>query len=266
MLLQVNVDPSEPARAAANVLDGWKRHQVVHIQARSLRPEQVRAFYDELIPSIGTPHFLAEDVRAGGRTAQRTGELWMEVRYDPTFPDAYRHTANAQPLHTDGSYIRDFPNASLMCCVRNAGSGGETTFITAEDVVQALEKEDPALLRDLERIPMPHERSGDRRVHPVIRKESGVYWVNWNYYCVAPDAPEEAVALRQRFFDYLKDSSAIAERTIPVKLHTGDAIVWKDDRLLHGRNAFQATAASERFLWKCCVDVGAFPERAQGVA
>jgi alpha-ketoglutarate-dependent taurine dioxygenase len=43
-----------------------------------------------------------------------------------------------------------------------------------------------------------------------------------------------------------------------VKLRPGDAVVWKDERVLHGRNAFRATEASERFLWKCAVDVGVF--------
>jgi len=45
---------------------------------------------------------------------------------------------------------------------------------------------------------------------------------------------------------------------VPIKLAPGDAVVWKDERLLHGRNAFQADKMGERFLWKCAVDVGVF--------
>src|SRR3546814_11115164 len=80
-----------------------------------------------------------EDEILGSRDQQRTGEIWMEVRYDPQHPDAYRHSANAQPLHTDGSYIPSFPNATLMACVANAGAGGETTFIDADDLVRSEE-------------------------------------------------------------------------------------------------------------------------------
>ena len=92
----------------------------------------------------------------------------MEVRYDPKHPDAYRHSANAQPLHTDGSYIPEFPNATLMACVANSGTGGETTFIDGEDVVTALKAEAPELLVQLQGRMLPHARSGDRRDARVI--------------------------------------------------------------------------------------------------
>ena len=48
----------------------------------------------------------------------------MDVRYDSNIKDAYRHSSNPQPLHTDGSYNPDFPNATLMCCISNSASGG----------------------------------------------------------------------------------------------------------------------------------------------
>ncbi len=203
--------------------------------------------YDTLLPRIGTPHYLAEDVRAGDRSVQRTGELWMEVRYDPAFPDAYRHSLNAQPLHTDGSYIPSFPNATLMCCVANAAQGGETVFLTAEALVESLRRERPELLAELESMVMPHARSGDRRELPVIRREGGELRLNWNYYCVAADCGPEVTALRERLFSYLRESPAVRAAIVPVKLAPGDAVVWKDERLLHGRNAFAATEIGERF-------------------
>ena len=68
-------------------------------------PENVRNFYESVGKKIGKLHHLAEDVSQGDRDNQRTNEIWMEVRYDSKFPDAYRHSSNPQPLHTDGSYI-----------------------------------------------------------------------------------------------------------------------------------------------------------------
>lgn len=61
---------------------------------------------------------------------------------------------------------------------------------------------------------------------------------------------------RQQFFDYLRDSVAVRSALVPIRLMPGDAVVWKDDRMLHGRNAFPI--GGERFLWKCAVDVGVF--------
>jgi alpha-ketoglutarate-dependent taurine dioxygenase len=239
------------------VREAWRSALVVTIRP-TRKLDDVRATYDALLPRIGTPHYLAEDVRAGSRDVQRTGELWMEVRYDPAVPDAYRHSQNAQPLHTDGSYIPSFPNATLMCCIANPVEGGETVFVTAEALVSALEAERADLLDALMTIPIPHARSGDRRVRTVIRREGDAYRVNWNYYCVAQDCDERTGELREKLFTYLRESPAVCAAIVPIKLSPGDAVVWKDERLLHGRNSFVATATSERFLWKCAVDVDVF--------
>jgi alpha-ketoglutarate-dependent taurine dioxygenase len=258
VLTHVTLDPARLDDTALAVRRAWRESLVVVTRPAAPVPD-VRATYDALLPKIGTPHYLAEDVRAGDRSVQRTGELWMEVRYDPAFPDAYRHSPNAQPLHTDGSYIPAFPNATLMCCVANADRGGETVFITAEALVEALRRERPELLAELEAVTMPHARSGDRRALPVIRRGAeGELRLNWNYYCVAADCGPEAAALRERFFAYLQGSEAVRAALVPVKLAPGDGVVWKDERVLHGRNAFVAAAAGERFLWKCAVDVDVF--------
>ena len=257
MLGTVSLDPGDLATAAAQVREKWRHDLVVAIRA-AVPISDVRATYDELLPRIGTPHFLAEDVRIGARDVQRSGELWFEVRYDPAFPDAYRHSPNAQPLHTDGSYIPTFPNATLMCCVANAEQGGETVFLGAEALVAILEAEAPDLLDALQTVTIPHARSGDRRELPVIRCEAGTLHLNWNYYCVAPDVGATVAALRERFFGFLRDSPGVRQALVTVKLRPGDAVLWKDERVLHGRNAFVARDTSERFLWKCAIDVGVF--------
>ena len=53
---------------------------------------------------------------------------------------------------------------------------------------------------------------------------------------------------RQQFFDYLRDSVAVRSALVPIRLMPCDAVVWKDDRMLHGRNAFVADRPGERFL------------------
>jgi alpha-ketoglutarate-dependent taurine dioxygenase len=258
VLSAVLFDPAKPKGAAAAVLEAWNSALIVHLQAAG-PIRDVRATYDALLPFIGTPRPLAEDVRAGGREAQRTGQLWSEVRFDPAFPDAYRHSKNAQPLHIDGSYVASLPNAALMCCVQNAARGGETVFISGDDLVAALRDERPDLLEALTSTPMPHERSGDRRVRPVIRRQGDQWLLNWNYYCVSKECGPRVLELREAFFAYLRDSKRVREALLEVKLKPGDCVVWKDERVLHGRNAFLAQEIAERFLWKCALDVGVFP-------
>ncbi len=258
MIWETNYSAAEPSRAFGCLVDAWKHedNKVFVLRTDDEIPD-MQAFLSENFKYLGKPVPLAEDVTAGDRDHQRTGELWFEVRYDPRHPNAYRHSNNAQPLHTDGSYIADFPNATLLSCVANAGEGGETTFIEAADVVAALEAEDPVLLGELLTTDMPHARSGDSRTERIIEKRSDKYFVNWNYYCVAP-ATDRQRALADRFFAFLANSPMIRERTRGVLLTPGDAVTWKDREVLHGRNAFVANRESERFIWKCAIDIGNF--------
>ena len=240
------------------LLEAWQNHKVIHIRIPDLIPENVLEYYNNLLPQIGTSYALAEDVRFGNRTQQRTGKVWMEIRYDPTYINAYRHSAKSQPLHTDSSYISNSPNATLMCCVANASEGGETVFLDAELLVKILQTENPELLSDLQKITVPHARCGDSRNLPVLRREQGSWCVNWNYYCVVPDADASVLKLRETFQQFLLNSPGVLEGLVPIKLQPGDAVIWKDSKLLHGRNAFTARTKSERFLWKCDINVGVF--------
>lgn len=249
------VGPDGPQALARGILEAWESSLVVHVRGVGKRPD-LFDFWDRMTKRIGTPVELAEDATAGDRDHQRTGERWMEVRFDPRIPNAYRHSSNAQPLHTDGSYIPGFPS-TLMFCVSSAMSGGETIFLTNADLVGALEACRPNLLERLWEVPVPHRRSGDSRTECVLRRGlDGEILLNWNYYCIDRSAGAEAVTLAEEFFAFLRDEPRVQESCRPVLLEPGEAVLWKDDRVLHGRNAFDATHTSQRWIWKCAVDVG----------
>jgi alpha-ketoglutarate-dependent taurine dioxygenase len=257
MIWETPYDPANPAKAFSELVAAWRdQDKRVFVLRASDEVPNVREFFEERFSMLGAPVALAEDVNVGDRGNQRTGEIWMEVRYDPRHPDAYRHSANAQPLHTDGSYIPDFPNATLMACVANAGEGGETTFVSSEALVSCLELENPDLLKNLVAMDITHSRSGDARTERVIDRSSFPTRVNWNYYCLSNELEADERAVAESFFQYLQSSPMIRKNTLAVKLGPGDAVTWKDRELLHGRNGFQATHESERFIWKCAIDIG----------
>jgi alpha-ketoglutarate-dependent taurine dioxygenase len=189
----------------------------------------IKSFYNSLLPHLGEPQTLAEDATIATRDAQRTHAIWMEVRYDPNIRNAYRHSSAAQPLHTDGSYIPDFPS-TLMCCVSNTGEGGETIFIDAQDVYNSLTDEDPSLLFQLTSEKILHERSGDSRSEYPIRKEGDEILLNWNYFCVSQNISGKQRNLVEKFQHYLLTSALIKQHIQAVKLQPGDAVVWKDDK------------------------------------
>ncbi|RZJ70844.1 TauD/TfdA family dioxygenase [Flavobacterium sp.] len=257
MLKEIKISVDNFAASAQEIKESWNDPSLkVYVLKADKNPDNVRDFYEENFKYIGKPVALAEDVTLGDRDNQRSGQIWMEVRYDPSFQDAYRHSANAQPLHTDGSYIPDFPSSTILICKANAGQGGETTFIDSLDVLEALRSEQPELLDFLLTTKIPHARSGDFRNDEVIRLEGNDVFVNWNYYCVDKTISDDLREKVEKFQDFLLHSPLIKEKTIGVKLVPGDAVYWKDNYVLHGRNSFVANETSERFIWKCAIDVG----------
>ena len=253
--LQFSKDAA-PDLIADEFLRVWPTSKVVHI--RGVAPAtDLRDFYARLFDKIGSPLPYAEDATLGDRESQRTGGTWMEVRYDPAIPDAYRHSSNPQPLHTDLSYIPVRGATGFLGCVAMPAEGGATTFIDANDLVAALRDEAPDLLAALESTEMPHARSGDRRVEKVIRYEDGQPLLNWNYYCVSPEVGDGEQRTRQAFFEFLSASPAVAARLQRVKLSPGEAVLWKDEAVLHGRDGFDADKPSERFLWKSGLKIAA---------
>lgn len=248
-----------PEIIADKVLEAHPTSKVIHI--RGPKPEaDIRDFYWRMFERVGKPMAMAEDATVSDRDQQRTGDYWMEVRYDPAVPNAYRHSANAQPLHTDGSYttpesvkIERSDKAvgyGFLGCVAMPATGGATTFIDAEDVIAVMRVEAPDLLVALESTDMPHTRSGDRKVAKAIDTTGVEPLVNWNYYCVDPQAGERVQELRERYFAFLQTSPGIERHTERVKLLPGDAVIWKDDYVLHGRDGFDPEGTSARFLWK----------------
>jgi len=259
MLKEFEFSADNAAAACTDLVAAWAQpdNKVFALRARE-SIDNIRDFYEQLFPALGTPAALAEDVNLGARDQQRSDQIWMEVRYDPNYPDAYRHSANAQPLHTDGSYIPDFPNATLMACVANVGDGGETIFLDSKKLYQILADEQPDMLAALTSMPVKHTRSGDEKTAAVIQKIADEVKLNWNYFCVARDLDADTRALVEQFQDFLQTAPAVREAITLVKLNPGDAVTWKDDYVLHGRNSFVANSVSERFIWKCAIDIGNF--------
>jgi len=217
--------------------------------------DDVKSYYESIFKYFGKPYPLAEDVNLGNREIQRSGQIWFEVRYDPKHPDAYRHSSNAQPLHTDGSYIPEFPSSTLLACVANAGEGGETTFIDSKELFRIMETEKPELLHFLLNNKVKHTRSGDTRFDEIIRVEREDVFVNYNFYCVDKNNSGDILDAINEFQEFLLNSSSIKQSTIGVKLSPGDSVFWRDNYCLHGRNSFVANQESERFIWKCAIDI-----------
>lgn len=230
---------------ARAVEEGLRDYKVLHITG--VDPGQdLRGFYDELTDALGESYLLAEDAQSNSRT----GEKWMEVRFDPSIPNAYRHSSNPQPLHTDGAYIADQPPITFMFCINRAPSGGETTFVDSDDLLALLQEHDPELLRELREVEIHFARTGDEKRRRIIDEDAQGTRLNWNYYCLAPGQDERVERLRQRFFDFNERVVSTSDKVLALPLNPGEAVAFKDERILHGRNGFVAHQVNDRWLLK----------------
>ncbi len=256
MLKTITFDKDNFSKIFDKIQMSWQvvDNKVFHLKA--IKPFQnIKQFYNDNIQYLGVPKYISEDVSLGDRNSQLSKKLWTEVRNDKLHPDAYRHSVNAQPLHTDGSYISDFPSSTLMVCLTNNVVGGETVFIDSKDVFRILEIENPDLLDWLISNTILHKRSGMNRNSEVIRITKDDIFINWNFYCIGEKDKIAHKDLLESFFNFLNTSEDIKSKTVKIKLSPGDSIFWKDNYCLHGRNSFIAKKDSDRFLLKCAIGI-----------
>ena len=257
MIQKIEIQKYLTEKTVDLIIKSWKSNltKIIHLSG-NLQKNNIKSFYENLGNKIGEFKMYAEDVKLGDRNNQKSGKIWMDVRYDSNITEAYRHSSKPQPLHTDGSYIPEFPNASIMCCISNTAEHGETIFLHIEKLVKILKAEKPKLLEFLLNNEIIHERSGYINKKKILYKEDENYKVNFNFYCISKKNSTERLKAVEEFFNFLNNSELIKNEILQVKLASGEAVFWKDNELLHGRNGFLPKKNSERFLWKAAIQIG----------
>jgi alpha-ketoglutarate-dependent taurine dioxygenase len=202
-------------------------------------------FYDKLADELGRWVPMDEDLQ----TEHKTGAKWIEIKYDPQFPNSYRHSATRQPLHTDGSYESDAPEVSFFYCVRAAPAGGATTFIDSGELLRTLELYSKDLFRSCHEVPITFGKGNDSKTKPIVTDDAKGTVLTWNYFRVLETSPQ-VVDLRREFHQFLEGKVVEGGLCFPCQLRRGDAVFFNDERLLHGRNSFVASSIGERHLLK----------------
>lgn len=202
-------------------------------------------FYDNLSDEIGQWAAMDEDLQTG----QKTGGKWIEIKYDPDFPNSYRHSSTRQPLHTDGSYESRAPEVSFFFCIRAATVGGATTFVDSDELIRALKLHSETLYRSCCEIPVTFSKGKDSKSKPIITNDAKGIVLTWNYFRVLETSPE-TTNLKREFHQFLEEKVVQGGLCFPCQLAPGDAVFFNDERVLHGRNSFVANWPGERHLLK----------------
>lgn len=240
---------ADPKEAAIVVREALEKYKVVKVIPEWYLGD-LRNFYETLCAEVGQPIAIGEDFTNAGAQTQ---EQWLEIRYDHEIPDvaAYRHSKNAQPLHTDESYISDPADVMLFYCVNKAIKGGATTFVDGPVLLKYMQENASDLLERLTSTEVCYKKAGENRTEKIIDvRENGNIHFNFNFYCLDPDETEANKALNKEFFDFLQGFIAHSHMAEPVTLSPGEGVLWWDELVLHGRTSYDVDKTNDRFIWK----------------
>ncbi|KUF90499.1 arabinan endo-1 [Phytophthora nicotianae] len=204
-----------------------------------------------------------------------TQKLWAGADFKLPTHDYNKCVDNIEPLMRDLYFyglvrVSNTPNSMeatekfskkigfIFNCAAQAGEGGESRYVDAFHVVETLRKENPEAFRVLSTTPLPYF-TVDNDAHlatmePLIRVDyaGNVVQFRHNDYDRAPltHLSFEEVGEFYKAHRKLLEVMRRPEMEFCMKLQVGDMVVVDNQRVMHGRHAFQG---GDRALIGCYI-------------
>lgn len=226
---------------------------------RCLRLLELRGF----VIVSGTPQSVPETEALASRIGliQDTfyGHMWdtggeVEVDYgtDETSMIDTAYSSVALPLHTDNSYLENPPGLQIFNCVAQAPVdeteplGGSTRLADGWHVAEAMRREAPESFRFFSTVPLPfshvNERLHTTAIAPVFKLHPLTGGVVEFRYNETDRAPLDTLSFEQveAFYEHsVTLARLLSQHELVFRLRVGDALVFNNRRVLHGRHAFR---------------------------
>ncbi len=180
-------------------------------------------------------------------------------------PEIVGDMAHALAPHTDEPYRIDPPGITFFHVIEQAAAGGASTLTDGFRVAALLRERNPAAIDILARVPARFHRSlAAGRLfeyqHPIIHLDDDgeVIAVRLLDRALAPVdcAPDDVEPFYAAVRAWLELAYA-GEGQIEFTVEAGEMLVFNNQRLLHGRTAFDP-ARSRRHVRSCHVDLDEF--------
>lgn len=184
-------------------------------------------------------------------------------------PISNAYTSGFLPLHTDLPHYQLPPGLQILHCLKNEAEGGESLLADGLAVADLLERTEPEVFGLLTQNTVPFRfqdcESDFNTRHPIIECDEvgNPLYINWSNSTMAPlDTPFDQMSALQsairRFVTLVESPRFLIER----KLVSGEALVFDNRRMLHGRTAFLPETGA-RHLQGCYLDTSEVLSRHQ---
>jgi hypothetical protein len=220
--------------------------------------DEIKRFYEKLNLNIGNmaPIDLEKD------TYSPTGKFWSDVKYDYNSDEKqFWRSSNHQNLHTDNSFSYDKYYATLtqLVCLKPVEYSGNTAVISNETIVELLHflrnKTDSTLFDRLLNKNINFSCNSTLQIKkPILlfNSEKNKYVFNFNYFPAKRAInTEENYKLIEEFNNFLEEKIMHSNLMNEYKLNRGDAIIFNDELVMHGRRSFIGT----RHYIKCGINI-----------
>jgi gamma-butyrobetaine dioxygenase len=164
-------------------------------------------------------------------------------------------------LHTDLANWRFPPDVQLLCCLKSSVQGGESRFADGFRVAEDLRAADPEAFALLSTQPLEfrfHDESCDiRSSAPTFQLDHAgrllrIRFNNWLRSTMS--LPEPLLEPMYRALALLWRMLREPRYHLDLRLEPGDLIAYDNNRILHGRAAFDANSG-ERHLQGCYLNL-----------
>jgi alpha-ketoglutarate-dependent taurine dioxygenase len=214
----------------------------------NLKDEEIIDLYETLNKNIG--QMIPIDLNEN--TYCPTMQYWANVKYNFTSDEKqFWRSSNHQNLHTDNTFATKVFYSTLteLVCLKTAEYSGTTTIISNEKLIELIKFVDKNKNTNLfDKIYNKYINfSIDNTCQiskPILtyNPEKKKYIFNFNYYpAIRAINNKENNELIDTLQLFLEEKIIHSNLLDDVKLNRGDAIIFNDELVLHGRRSFIGT-------------------------
>lgn len=198
------------------------QEKIVQISSDSIKYEEI---FLDLAKKLGKLMPMEENMVTG----DKTGNLFVNIKYQPNKSVSFLHSDTRQPFHTDGSYESNAPELTFFFCKKPAKYGGATIFIQNLDLIKICKSYDRKMYDYILKTKLRFFKGNDEKFHEIIDKKNNL---NWNYFRATK------TKLTEDFHNFVECKIYQGGVFNGINLNEGEAIIFPDTKFLHGRNSF----------------------------